>query len=103
MDSTKLPDLNRLNRMKKRIASLPPQSSALDTTNWEGRNVSAPIIDLDKKIKSRRHLDFMLSGSMEPFGLTEDQVRQKLEEQCFSPEQIQQRLEGVFNTKKPNK
>lgn len=101
MDSTKLPDLNRLNRMKKRIASLRPQSSALDTSNWEGRNVTAPIIDLDKKIRSRRHLDFMMDKQME-FGLTENQVRQKLKEQGLSPEQIEQRLDGAFNSKKPS-
>lgn len=99
MDSTKLPDLNRLNRMKKRVASLPPQSSALDTSNWESRNVSAPIIDLDKKIRSRRYLDFMKETAMDVFGLTEDQVRQKLKEQGLSPEQIQQRLDGVFDAK----
>jgi hypothetical protein len=95
MDSTKLPDLNRLNRMKKRIASLPPQSSALDTSNWEGRNVSAAIIDLDKKIRSRRHLDFMMATELEG-GLNEDQVRKLLKEQGLSSEQIQQRLDGVF-------
>lgn len=102
MDSTKLPDLNRLNRMKKRIASLPPQSSASDTTNWEGRNVSAPIIDLDKKIESRRNLDFLMAKQV-PFGLTKEQVIQELKKQGYSPEQIQQRLDGVFNTKKPTK
>lgn len=102
MDSTKLPDLNRLNRMKKRIASLPPQSSALDTSNWEGRNVSAPIIDLDKKIKSRRNLDFLMATELNG-GLTKDQVKQKLKEQGLSPEQIEQRLEGAFNTKKQSK
>ncbi len=102
MDSTTLPDLNRLNRMKKRIASLPPQSSALDTSNWEGRNVSAPMIDLDKKIRSRRHLTFMMN-TQESFGLTEDQVRQLLKEQGLSPEQIQQRLDRVFTSKKQTK
>lgn len=102
MDSTKLPDLNRLNRMKKRIASLPPQSSALDTSNWEGRNVSAPIIDLDKKIKSRRNLDFLIAT--EPNGgLTKDQVIKILKEQGYSPEQIEQRLDGAFNTKEQSK
>lgn len=99
MDSTKLPDLNRLNRMKKRIASVPPQSSALDTSNWEGRNVSAPIIDLDKKIRSRRHLDFLIPTQPSELGLTKDQVIKKLEEQGLTSEQIQQRLEGAFTAK----
>ena len=78
---------------------MPPQSSALDTSNWEGRNVSAPIIDLDKKIKSRRNLDFMMATEMSG-GLTEDQVRELLKKQGLSPEQIEQRLDGAFNTKK---
>lgn len=85
--------------MKKRIASLPPQSSALDTSNWEGRNVSAPIVDLDKKIESRRNLDFLMATELNG-GLTKDQVIKILKEQGYSPEQIQQRLDGAFNPKK---
>lgn len=78
---------------------MPPQSSALDTSNWEGRNVSAPIIDLDKKIRSRRHLDFMMAADMSG-GITRDQVVKILKEQGLSLEQIQQRLGGASSTKK---
>ena len=42
----------------------------------------------------------MKETAMDDFGLTEELVRQKLKEQGLSPEQIQQRLDGVFDAKK---
>jgi hypothetical protein len=38
---------------------LPPQKSAADTSNWDNRNVSAPIVDIDKRRQSTRSLKFM--------------------------------------------
>lgn len=49
MDDIKLPDLNELRSGRKRSNKLPPQTSAEDTSNWDDRAFSAPLIDVDRK------------------------------------------------------
>lgn len=44
---------------QKRAVKLPPQQSATDTSNWEKRNVSAPIISKITKKRTVRELEFM--------------------------------------------
>lgn len=46
---------------KKRPVKLPPQQSATDTSNWEGRNVSAPTISKITKKRTVRELEFIKS------------------------------------------
>lgn len=65
MDNVKLPDLSRLKGVKKRLEALPPQESATDTSNWENRNVSAPVIDVENKKRTVRKLDFIQSKEIE--------------------------------------
>lgn len=49
MDDIKLPDLSELRSGRKRSKKLPPQTSAEDTSNWDDRAFSAPIIDVDRE------------------------------------------------------
>lgn len=44
---------------KKLAFKLPPQKSATDTSNWEKRNVSAPVISNLTKKRTVRELEFM--------------------------------------------
>lgn len=64
MENIKLPDLSRLKDVKKRLKSLPPQESAVDTSNWEDRNVSAPMVDIESKKHTVRHLAFIRQKEM---------------------------------------
>jgi len=59
MDDVKLPDLARLDAVKKRIEKLPPQESANDTSNWEQRGISVPVMDVKKKKTILRNFEFM--------------------------------------------
>jgi hypothetical protein len=59
MEEVKLPNLSALRAAKVRKKHLPPQKSAADTSNWDNRNVSAPIVDIDKRRQSTRSLKFM--------------------------------------------
>ncbi|MEK7059691.1 MAG: hypothetical protein AAB971_02965 [Patescibacteria group bacterium] len=49
MDDMKLPDLSELRSSRKRSKKLPPQTSAEDTSNWDDRAFSAPIIEVDRE------------------------------------------------------
>ena len=49
MDDIKLPDLSELRRGRKRTKKLPPQTSAEDTSNWDDRAFSAPLIEVDRE------------------------------------------------------
>lgn len=44
---------------QKRPVKLPPQQSETDTSNWEGRNVSAPTISKITKKRTVRELEFI--------------------------------------------
>lgn len=46
-------------KSKKRLVELPPQASANDTSNWEGRNVSAVSVDLVRKKRVVRDVEFI--------------------------------------------
>ena len=54
-----MPDLSRIKDVKKRLKTLPPQESVTDTSNWENRNVSAPVLDTEDNQHTVRKLDFM--------------------------------------------
>ena len=69
MENVKLPDLSRLKGVKKRLETLPSQESATDTSNWENRNVSAPVIDTENKKRTIRQMDFILSEEIELLSL----------------------------------
>lgn len=49
MEDVKLPDLSELRDNKRRSKKLPPQKSAQDTSNWDDRAFSAPIIEIDRE------------------------------------------------------
>jgi hypothetical protein len=68
-----------LAKTHKRSVKLPPQKSADDTSNWEDRNVSAPHIDVTRKKRTVRELEFIQNKS-EPVKLTPKQF-EKLEAQ----------------------
>jgi hypothetical protein len=59
MDDVRLPDLDRIDAVKKRLKKLPPQQSAADTSNWEQRGISVPVMDVKKKKTIVRELEFM--------------------------------------------
>ena len=77
MENVKLPDLSRLKGVKKRLKTLPPQESATDTSNWENRNVSAPVIDTENKKRTIRQMDFILSEEIELLSLKQLQKIEK--------------------------
>jgi len=77
MENVRLPDLSRLKGVKKRLKALPPQESATDTSNWENRNVSAPVIDTKNKKRKIRQLDFILSKEIELITLEQMQKIEK--------------------------
>jgi len=54
MKDVKLPDLTKLKGVKKRLEKLPPQISAEDTSNWEGRNISAPTVETPRQFELNR-------------------------------------------------
>jgi hypothetical protein len=49
MEDVKLPDLSEIREGRKRNKELPPQTSAQDTSNWEGRTFSAPNLDTERR------------------------------------------------------
>ena len=49
MEDTKLPDLSKLRSGRRSAKQLPPQTSAQDTSNWDDRAFSAPIIEVDRE------------------------------------------------------
>lgn len=73
MDDIKLPDLSRLDDVEKRLKSLPSQESVNDTSNWENRNVSAPVINVKTGTKTIRQFDLIQSDKLD--ALTIDQIR----------------------------
>jgi hypothetical protein len=84
MEDVKLPNLAALRAAKIRKKHLPPQKSATDTSNWENRNVSAPIIDFDKKKRSTRGLSFIRNEINETDklkALPANQIKKKLDKQ----------------------
>lgn len=65
MDDIKLPDLDRLRAVKDRIKELPPQESATDTANWENRDISGSVMDVETGEYTVRKLDPMLSKELD--------------------------------------
>lgn len=63
MEDVKLPDLDKLRSVKKRLKTLPPQKSATDTSNWESRTDTAPHIDKVTKKRKDRNIDYILSAA----------------------------------------
>lgn len=59
MDNSRLPDVNRLRATKDRLSELPDQERAVDTSNWENRDVLAPYLDTKKKKVVDRKIDFI--------------------------------------------
>ena len=59
MDDVKLPDLTKLDAVKKRLGKLPPQESATDTSNWEKRSIAVTVVDVKKKKTILRNFDFL--------------------------------------------
>lgn len=51
MEDIKLPDLSRIRGTKQDITKLPPQKSAVDTSNWENRNFSAPTLITEREFE----------------------------------------------------
>jgi hypothetical protein len=49
MEDVKLPDLSQIRSGERRSKKLPPQSSAEDTSNWDDRAFSAPVIEIDRE------------------------------------------------------
>jgi hypothetical protein len=49
MEDVKLPDLSQIRSGGRRTKKLPPQVSAEDTSNWDDRAFSAPIIEIDRE------------------------------------------------------
>jgi len=103
MDNVKLPDIKRIKAVKQRLKKLPPQKSAIDTTNWENRSVSAVTFDSETQKKKVREVDFMMAEPLGPVGLTLAQVKQVLKDQGFTPEQIEQKIEESKNRNKVSK
>lgn len=61
---------------KKRLVKLPPQASANDTSNWEGRNVSAVSVDLVAKKRVVRDVEFIRPKiDPQPKTLTLEQIQ----------------------------
>ena len=50
MDDIKLPDLSGVREGRKQPLKLPPQKSAQDTSNWDDRAFSAPLIDVEREL-----------------------------------------------------
>lgn len=75
MDDIRLPDRLRLREVRKRIKDLPSQESVDDTSNWENRNVSAPVIDTVNKEQAVRKLDFMGSEKTKLQAVTLNQLK----------------------------
>ncbi len=67
MDDIKLPDLSELRSGRKRSKKLPPQTSAEDTSNWDDRAFSAPIIEVDREFL------FKVEPTQVPFNPYEEQ------------------------------
>jgi hypothetical protein len=80
MEEVKLPKTAALRAAKKRKKHLPPQMSATDTSNWDNRIVSAPIIDFDKKKRSTRGVVFIRNDTKVEGALTPNQAK-KLDKQ----------------------
>ena len=76
MDDVKLPDLAKLDATKKRIKKLPPQESANDTSNWEERSISVPVVDIEKKKTVIRQFDLMRAGEAKLDMVTLAQVQE---------------------------
>ncbi len=62
MEDVKLPDLNKLRSVKKRLKDLPAQKSVTDTSNWENRTNTAPYIDKVTKKRKDRDVEYILNG-----------------------------------------
>lgn len=74
MDDVKLPDLNRIDDVKKRLKKLPPQESATDTSNWEERGISIPVIDVKTKKTTVREFEFLRNKDSDLDSLTLKQI-----------------------------
>ena len=48
MEDVKLPDLSEIRDGRKGSKTLPPQTSAQDTSNWEDRTFSAPNLSTER-------------------------------------------------------
>ncbi len=59
MREVRLPDLNRLNRLKKRFKNIPPQQSADDTSNWENRNIKMFKLLVHDNEHAEHYLDLL--------------------------------------------
>lgn len=64
---------------KKRLAKLPPQLSATDTSNWDDRNVAAPTVDKITKKRVVRDTVF-IQNKLDPVALSARQL-EKLDKQ----------------------
>jgi hypothetical protein len=80
MEDAKLPDLNKLRSVKKRLKDLPDQKSATDTSNWENRTDTAPHIDKVTKKRKDRQLDYILETPMKEKLITREQAEKILQE-----------------------
>jgi hypothetical protein len=74
---------------QKRKVELPPQQSASDTSNWDGRNVSAPTVDKVTKQRVVRETVFVKG---------ENQSKEGKAARLLLP-----KLSGQNRTKKPSK
>lgn len=64
MSNIKLPDLDKLDAVKERMKDLPTQESAVDTSNWEGREITAPVVDVETGEYTVRYIDPMMATGM---------------------------------------
>lgn len=74
MEDVKLPDLNKLRSVSKRLKDLPEQKSATDTSNWENRADTAPFIDKKTKKRKDRQVDYIMAEDISGKVITREQA-----------------------------
>lgn len=59
MRDVRLPDLNRLETLKKGFKDIPPQQSANDTSNWDNRKIETFKLLTDDKAHAEHYLELL--------------------------------------------
>lgn len=101
MRELRLPDLNRLKRVRKRFKDLPPQQSASDTSNWENRGINTFKLLVDDKERAEYYLNLLHDMDSKRRKRILDKVKEL--QAKYTPEEIGQLLEEQKSKQKPSK